>query len=118
MPNPTSSSSLGERELSLLERLSAILGSLDQPAEVLDRLMDLFLAAMEAERGLLLEFGPAGQAEPRVIGGPYELFWIPMATARLIPLTMAMPVIHGTRRRVHLLRHGFIPIRVTILIAV
>lgn len=57
---------MDEGELRLLERLAAILTSLNQPEEVLERLMDLFLVAMDAERGLLLAFGDAGEARPMV----------------------------------------------------
>ena len=58
---------LGEGELRLLERLSGILGSLDEPSAVLEQLMDLFLVAMEAERGLLIDFGKTGQPRPLVV---------------------------------------------------
>jgi len=57
---------LEESELRVLERMAAILTSLDQPERVLEGLMDLFLAAMGAERGLVLTFGSAGEARPLV----------------------------------------------------
>ena len=59
--------SLAEGELRLLERLSGLINSLDEPQTVLERMMDLFLSAMGAERGLLLQFGAAGAAKPVVV---------------------------------------------------
>jgi len=58
---------LPEGELRLLLRIAVLVNSLEQPQAVLEQLMDLFLSAMDAERGLLLTFGPAGEPKPLVV---------------------------------------------------